>query len=129
MPGKTMWLRSRVFALLGVGVVACVVSPPAVAETNRSAFAYVTDNAFGQLGHASVIDTSTNQVVDTVTVGSEPRGVAITPDGAFAYVVNQATLDGNTVSVIQTSTDSVIATVAVGTNPAQVAITPDGKFA
>ena len=36
----------------------------------------------------SVIKTSTNTVVDTVAVGSQPEGVAITPNGSDAYVTN-----------------------------------------
>ena len=36
----------------------------------------------------SVINTSTNKVVKTVRVGSDPDGVAITPNGSDAYVTN-----------------------------------------
>jgi len=65
-------------------------------------------------GNVSVIDTSTNRVVATATVGSAPYGVAITPDGTRVYVAN--TLSNN-VSVIDTSTDTVVATVAVENGP------------
>ena len=67
----------------------------------------------------SVIKTSTNTVVKTVMVGSEPSGVAITPNGSDAYVTNGS----GTVSVIKTSTNTVVKTVAVGSGPSGVAIT------
>ena len=68
----------------------------------------------------SVIDTATNTVVATVTVGGGPFGVAITPDGVFAYVAN---FGSGTVSVIGTATNTVVATVPVGGGPFGVAIT------
>ncbi len=85
-------------------------------------FAYVAHLAANTV---SVIDTTTNMVVATVTVGGASYGVAITPDGAFAYVANQGS---NTVSVIDTATNAVVATVPVD-SPSGVAITPDGAFA
>jgi uncharacterized repeat protein (TIGR01451 family) len=75
--------------------------------------------------NVSVIDTATNVVTATVTVGNGPQGVAITPDGTRAYVVN---FFSNNVSVIDTATNTVT-TVDVGTNPFGVAITPDGAGA
>ena len=71
----------------------------------------------------SVIDTATNNVTATVTVGSSPIGVAVTPDGTKVYVTNY---DSNTVSVIDTATNNVTATVPVGTSPRGVAVSPDG---
>jgi YVTN family beta-propeller protein len=62
----------------------------------------------------SVIDTATNTVTATVTVGSIPQGVAVNPAGTLAYVANFLS---NTVSVIDTATNAVTATVTVGTNP------------
>jgi YVTN family beta-propeller protein len=78
----------------------------------------------------SVIDTSTNMVVATITipVGSYPLGVAITADGTRAYVANSS----GTVSVIATATNTVIATVQLSSfppGPTGVAITPDGTRA
>ena len=66
----------------------------------------------------SVIDTSTNTVSDTITVGSGPEGISISLDGTRAYVTNGT--DG-TVSVIDTSTNTVIAVIVVGTSPSEVA--------
>ena len=67
----------------------------------------------------SVINTSTNTVTATVTVGTSPIGVAINPAGTYAYVTNEG---DNTVSVINTSTNTVTATVTVGSHPTGIAI-------
>jgi YVTN family beta-propeller protein len=64
-------------------------------------------------GNISVIDTATNEVVDSVPVGIGPLSVAVTPDGKKIYVVNA----GGTVSVIDAATDKVEATVKVGYLP------------
>src|SRR6266480_3375071 len=71
----------------------------------------------------SVIDTASNTVTATVTVGGSPNGVAVTPDGAHVYVAN---ISDGTVSVIATATNTVSATVTVGVAPISVAVTPDG---
>ena len=65
-------------------------------------------------GTVSVIDTTTNTVVATVTVGAQPGGVGVNPAGTFAYVANN--VSGN-VSVIDAATNAVVATVTVGQNP------------
>ena len=86
-------------------------------------FAYVCNEGSASV---SVIDTSTNAVTATVTVGTGPSGVAITPNGSYAYVTNEG---AGTVSVIDTSTNVVTATVTVGSSPTGVAITPNGAYA
>jgi YVTN family beta-propeller protein len=97
--------------------------PQGVAITPDGARAYVTNV---HPGTVSVIDTATNTVTATITVGDVPRGVAITPDGARAYVTNE---HSDTVSVIDTATNTVTATITVGDFPFGVAITPDGARA
>jgi YVTN family beta-propeller protein len=76
-------------------------------------------------GTVSVIDTATNTVSTTVTVGSSPTGAAVTPDGTQVYVTNSSH-SSNSVSVIDTATNTVGATISVGSNPIGVAVTPDG---
>ena len=73
----------------------------------------------------SVIDTATDTVITTITVGRGPAGVEITPNGKRVYVANA----DDTVSVIDTATNIVIATVPAGDRPISVAITPDGALA
>jgi YVTN family beta-propeller protein len=109
-------------------------------EPDRSKV-YVANNGANTL---SVIDTATNTVIATITVGSNPLGVAVTPvqrereaerergsgggrerepDRSKVYVTNQG---DNTVSVIDTATNTVTATIPVGSGPSGVAVTPDG---
>jgi YVTN family beta-propeller protein len=92
--------------------------PPLVASA--APFAYITN--YGS-NNVSVIDTSSNTVTATVTVGTNPYGVAVNPAGTRVYVVNR---DSNNVSVIDTSSNTVTATVTVGTNPSGVAVNPAG---
>jgi len=79
--------------------------------TLDGAFAYV---ALALDNNVAVIDTSLNQVVDTIPVGDTPVGVSITSNGALVYVTN---FQGASVSVIDTITNTVIDTIAVGNGP------------
>ena len=65
-------------------------------------------------GKASVFDSSTNTVVDTVPVGTRPRAIAYNPANNEVYVANTVS---NDVSVIGTLNKNVIATIAVGNLP------------
>jgi len=62
----------------------------------------------------SVINTTTNALIDTVTTGPEPTGISVSPDGKNVYVANQGT---NNVSVVNTATNKVSATITVGSGP------------
>jgi hypothetical protein len=61
-----------------------------------------------------VINTATNTVDQTVTVGSSPYGIAITPNGEYAYVTNLVSVATQSpvadwvgsVSVISTATNT-----------------------
>jgi YVTN family beta-propeller protein len=114
--------KSHAFSLV-VAILTCLLatagSPPASAQS----FAYVPNSRGNTV---SVINTVTNTVAVTVTVGNNPYFVAITPDGTMAYVTNNS---DSTVSVINTATNMVVATVTVGGPPLGVAVTPNGAFA
>ena len=71
-----------------------------------------------------VLDTATDTIVNTISVGNDPWGVAVSPDGSRVYVANRL---GDSVSVIDTTTDTVVATVSVGNDPRIPAVTPDGS--
>jgi YVTN family beta-propeller protein len=95
----------------------------------HSARAYVANMASNDV---PVIDTTTNAVVATVTVGDGPSDLALTPDGVRAYVVNTGgpkSFNGDTVSVIVTATNTVIDTIAVGILPSGLALSADGSRA
>jgi YVTN family beta-propeller protein len=81
-----------------------------------SARAYVANMGSNNV---SVINTATNALVATVTVGDQPSDLALTPDGSRAYVTNN---NSGTVSVIGTATNTVVATVPVCCVPFAIAI-------
>jgi len=86
-------------------------------------YAYVTSVGSNNI---SIIDTSTNTVVNTILAGTSPWSVAITPNGLYAYVTDIATF---VVAVINISTNTVVSDISVGTSPWGVAITPNGLYA
>ncbi|WP_229391627.1 PKD domain-containing protein [Methanosarcina sp. DH2] len=92
-----------------------------VSIAGASPFAYVTN---GESDNISVIDTTTDKVTATISVGSNPMGAVINPNGTKVYVVNS---HSNDVSIIDTATNNVIATVPVGSSPQGVAVSPNGK--
>jgi len=97
--------------------------PPAVAITPNGAFAYVANNGGGICcvppgpSSVSVIDTSSNTQIASVSVGS-PTAIGVTPDGAFVYSVDGL---ANNVAVISTATNTVVTTVPVGIFPQSIA--------
>src|SRR6185312_4376184 len=56
-----------------------------IPDNARALNAYITDQVSGNV---SVVDTSTNTISATITVGSGPSGAAVTPDGTRVYVAN-----------------------------------------
>jgi YVTN family beta-propeller protein len=83
--------------------------------------AYIANNGSNDV---SVIDTATNKVTATISVGSFPLGVTVTPDGGNVYVTNT---NSATVSVIDPVSNKVIDRVSVGTQPYSLAAAPDGR--
>jgi len=80
-------------------------------------------------GTISRIDTSSDTVISTVTVGSHPHGLADNPSSSLVLVANEAS---NTVTALSGSTGNVIPgaeAIPVGTFPQRIHITDDGKRA
>ena len=123
-------LSSTALALAALILLLALVSSAASAATEQSAssagtYAYVTTitrygGAFG--GDICVINTSTNEVADTIGVDGIPEEIAINPDGKRIYV---ALNDIEAISVIDTATFEDIAMVPVE-YPQGVAVNPDG---
>ena len=104
-------------ALLSAAMILILTS-----VTGAVPLAYITN--YGD-NSVSIIDTTTNIVTATVTVGGSPDAVAISPDGTMVYILNG---DKNTISVINTKTNSIATTISgLGSHPTGLAITPDGK--
>lgn len=89
----------------------------------RGVIAYVTNEGSDTV---SVVDRSTDRVVDVIEVGKDPRGVAVSPDASTAFVVNSGS---HTLTILDVNTSRVLHTVnlEVGASPSDVAITPDGR--
>jgi len=104
--------------ILGITALAFLLL---VSIAGASPFAYITNQESNSI---SVIDTTTNKVTTTISVGSSPVGVAISPNGTKVYVANAKS---NDVSIIDTATNTVIARVPSGSSPKGIAVSPDGK--
>lgn len=72
----------------------------------------------------SVIDTSTDRVLFTETVGNTPYGIAISHDGTKAFVPNYSS---NNVSVIDLTQSIATERFTVGKSPCSIAVTSDGS--
>jgi len=71
----------------------------------------------------AVIDTSTNQVVTQIPVGSEPIRIAMTPDRLKAFISNARSAS---ISVLDTVAETNTASIPVYRLPGEMAVTPDG---
>ena len=96
---------------------------------------YVINYVDGNVGTGtvSIIQTSTNTVIGTITGFSGPFAIQITPNGFYAYVTNfgsnNFTPAGTTVSVIDLGKNVITDTITVGKQPSGIAFTPHGRFA
>jgi YVTN family beta-propeller protein len=112
--------------------IAVGILPSGVVVAPDGRHAYVSNLQSGG-GVVSVINTTTNAVVDSIPVSAPtglPQGVAITLDGRQLYVAVESA-DGvgpGAVKVIDVNTKAIIATVALSPCESAVAITPDGRF-
>lgn len=116
----------------GPGIITGVgIDPTAVAISPNGGRLYVLNT-----GAVTVIDTTTNTVIDKVYVGSSsnigPQAIAVNPNGSAVYVAN---LSEDTVSIINTATDDVttISTWLPGneivSEPSAVVFSRDGSLA
>lgn len=104
-------------------------TPYAVAISPDGKWVYIADQASinRQNGQISVINTGTNQVVQTVYAGNRPSGLVVSPDGKTLYVTNSGSYDMSVID-LQGPAPVKIADIPVGNDPEGIAITPDGKW-
>jgi YVTN family beta-propeller protein len=76
-------------------------------------------------GYLVTIDTSTDQVVDDITIGTTPAIAALTVAGTYAYVTDTGS---NNVSVINTASNSLIGTLTGFDEPYGIAIASTGSY-
>jgi YVTN family beta-propeller protein len=108
-----------------IDVINGLETPLGIAYDLNNKNMYVT-NA-GPAFTVSVIDTSTNKLVDTIELGTgnEPSGIAFDSHHGYMFVTN--TSINHTVSVIDTKTNKVIDTIPVGNTPEGIAYNPNNK--
>ncbi len=117
-------LGSKLVTLISVLLLCTLNLVLASSKACSAPLAYI---AIYDDGKVAVLDTATDTIINTITVGTKPYSVAITPDQKYAYVPNNG---DSTVSVIELATSTVIKTIhGTGTKPTMIAITPDGKTA
>ena len=76
----------------------------------------------------SVIDTTTRDLVDSITVGASPLGVAVDGDAGVVYVAHMdwsPGSEGGKVSVVDAASREVIDTITVGALPGPIVVDPD----
>ena len=129
----------RVVSLVSNAIVGTAITvglaPASLAITPDGKFVYVLNYVDGNpgTGTISIIQTSTNIVVGSISGFSGPFAIAITPNGAAAYITNFGSNNfapyGTTVSVVNLKTNAISATIALGIQPSGIAIVPNGHFA
>ena len=128
-----------------IAKIAAGSDPEAIAITPDGKSAYVTSITCGlllcsgpdnppQLASVEVIDTTSNSLTATITIGNLPvgqtpgvllSGIAISPDGTRAYVSNA---EGNQIWAIDTSSNQIVATIPTAVlGFVGVSISPDGS--
>jgi YVTN family beta-propeller protein len=128
-----------------IAKIAAGTNPEAIAITPDGKRAYVTSITCGlllcsgpdnppQLASVEVIDTSSNSLTATITIGNLPTvqtpgallsGIAISPDGTRAYATNAV---GNQIWAIDTAPNQVVATIPTAMlGFVGVSISPDGS--
>lgn len=85
-------------------------------------FAYVTNAGSNSV---SVIDTASNTVINTTSVGFFPAGIAAAPAGDFVYATMYM---DDTVHVIDTASNGLLQVINLptGSKPIDIAVSPSG---
>lgn len=95
-------------------------SSPRSLAVSRDETVYVPTPSFAQPPSLTVIRSSDDTVVATVTLGGEPTGVAVTEDDTV-YVTND---DSDIVQVVDGRTNTLLSSISVGDSPQSIAYDP-----
>ena len=109
------------FSILTTAGLFCLAASAAAgpSSTVSTPYAWVVNSGGNSV---SQVDTSSNTVLSTPGVGTQPHGVAV-DDSGYVWVTNIA---ASSVSKIEVSTHSVVDTIAVGRYPEGIAIDASG---
>jgi len=118
-----MVIDTATFGVITTIPLGVAFSPLGVTISPDGTRVYVANN---EANSVSIIDTSTNAILTTVSVPSRPRFIAFSPSAARAYVTSR---DCGCLSIFDTSTSTVIGFIAVGGQPGGVVFTPHGTRA
>jgi YVTN family beta-propeller protein len=91
---------------------------------------YVGNQEVGINSNVLVIDTSTNTVSDTISLGDYATGVAVSPDGNHLYATTTSDTPGSyagNLLVIDTATNTVSNTISLDNYGNGLAVSPDGQ--
>jgi DNA-binding beta-propeller fold protein YncE len=123
----TLWIQYTVSGGSGQTVtqqVGTIKLPVQAGGSPLHALAWVETNG----GVIYIINTSSNMVVNTVTVGGTPTSIAFNPSGTLAYVTQY----GAAIDVISTANYVQVGTISVSggcTSIGQIAVNPSGTMA
>ena len=120
--------RLTVVNLAGTGVsdILMDMRPEDITLSSDGARAYICGcKAFCTTGTIEVMDTASQNITATLSVGPQPYRILLSPDGSRAYTNN---ITDGTVSIVDLATASVLATTQVGPEPTGLAVSPDGRL-
>ena len=72
-----------------------------------------------------VVDTDTESVLKSISVGSQPKGITISPDSSKVYVAVQG---GNAIKVINTANQSVVDSFSLTYSPEEIRYGGPGRL-
>ena len=124
-----------------VGYIGNVFAPEQMVYDPSNHYIYVTDGVAATnassyyVADVSAINTTTNQVVTNITVGSSrfnplnEWGIALDPTNGYLYVAVYSEGYNGNISVIDTSSGTVVKTITgIGACPSQGICSPTGVF-
>ncbi len=102
--------RFKIMKVISVGKPG-VIKPMAVLLSADAAKLYVST---GRGQQVFTINTATDTVAGSVTVGKRPWGIAVSPDGKTLYSANGPS---NDISIVDLATNTVTGTIRAGSGP------------